>query len=562
MAANLRFLRGTYANLQNQAIADGSIYITTDEPGLYVDYKAPNESEVKRHRVGDYRIFANLDALKAHYGSSKPSTTCLYYLSEQNILACYDGTNFKQINSQKTLDDLLGGFTSLGRVGTNGEIEIVHSIASDGGDSHSAQFSLESLDTDSLKITNDGTKVKFRAKDTTSSATLGTSGNKITLTSATTGTDAAGAAVNDSSSTSVSFAGEGLTVTTTTAGADATITIENKDTLTSTVQNGKLVVTLNRNGETSNTSSASFEPKVLYGKGSQSTAALGASSQFELDVYTSGQVDQLLNQKLTAVNAMVFRGNVGSQDDLPKLSDNPRIGDTYIVSQAAAFDAVVNGGTTPTSVSAMPGDLLIARGTESAGSATAEGYITSNLQWIYVPSADDTITLTAVENSGKVVITSQQGAADADTVVQFATDDMLSIAFSNKTATISHKKQATKPAGTKDNAAQDTVDTIAGIVTGLTFDDWGHITGYTYRDVEIHNTRVESIQQSIRTHVANMTAGASAAVLTTLTDTDSETMTSAFSVAADANSAIAIKTAAGDAASGPVVTIGMVWTDF
>lgn len=566
MAANLRFLRGTYANLQNQGVVDGSIYITTDEPGLYVDYKAPNETEVKRHRVGDYRIFANLDALKQHYGTNKPSTTCLYYLSESNILACYDGTTFKQINSQKTLDDLLSSFSTLSRVSGDG-VEVLHTIGASGGDSHSASFSMESLNPTGLKITSGANAnpgaVKFRVKETNTTAVLGTANNKLTLTTTTTGTGADGSAINSSDSSSIKFAGDGLTVSTTTAGKNAVVTVKNNDKLVQTVQNGSFVVTLQRNGETDNTSSATFTPKVLYGKGTQATASLNTNSQFELDVYTSGQVDTLLNQKLTAVNAMRFKGSVASQSDLPAIADKVQIGDTYIVSAISTFQAVANGSTSVSAVSAMPGDLLIARGTEAAGSATEEGYITEGLQWIYVPSADDTMTLSAAANGENVIITSQQGAADAQTVIQFASDEMIDIGFSNKTATISHKKQTTKPTGTQDTTEQESTDAIEGIITGIAFDDWGHITGYTYRNVTVHNTYTKSIAQSVKSGApTTMTLGGSSTVLTTLTDSDNQTLSAAMTIAADTNSAVAIKAANGTGTAGPTITIGMVWTDF
>ena len=559
MATNLRFLRGTYTNLTNQPVADGSIYITTDEPGLYVDYQAPNESEVKRHRVGDYRVFANLDALKAHYGTAKPSTSCLYYLSDDNILACYDGTNFKQINSQKDLSQLLKTFTSAAKV-TGDVIEIGHTITSAKGDSKTATFSVESLDTDALKITNEGTKLKFRAKDTDTVAALNTASNKITLTNTISGTSAAGTAINQASTSSVSFAGNGVSVTTTTAGKDSVITIENKDTLDAAVNaQGQFVITLNRNGASNNSDSAALTPQVQYGKGTTQIAKANTSGLFALDVYTSGQVDALISDRLAAANAMVFRGSVASQDGLPTVADGPHIGDTYIVSEIATFTAVKAGAAAPSAISAMPGDLLIAQGTEGAA-----GTITGDLKWIYVPAADDTVTLKAQSNGNKVLITSKQGVADEKNVIQFATDDMLELSFSDVTATISHKKQATKPKGTKDNTAQGTEDIITGIVTGLSYDDWGHITGYTYRDVTVHNTRIESAAMQIKsgTSVTNLTAGAQTTVGLVLTDTDNDAISAAMSLKAADNTAIAIKTAAGTADSGPVVTIGMVWAEF
>ena len=586
MATNLRFLRGTYANLLNQPKVDGSIYITTDEPGLYVDYG--ND----RLRIGDYRIFKNLTELQNHYTTTKPSTTCLYYLSDDNILACYDGTSFKQINSQKTLFDLLKSFSAT--VGTkDGKVQVVHSIGDGTTDTKSSQFFVTSNNTNALTVDVSGTDtVALKVKNTDTVAKVNTANNKVTLTSTISGTDVNGAAVNTPTTSSVEFVGSGVDVATTTTGENAKITITNNDSLSSQVQkvsnNAKFITTLARNGDTNNTSSVSFTPIITYGNETKSAAVVDVDATdktkvtFDLDVYTKSQIDLLINKKLTAVDAMRFKGKISAQSDLPALADNPRNGDTYIVSTSSSGVSLVvslDGGTTTQTVTAQSGDLLIALGDENQGTASGEGYITANLRWIYVPSADDSMSLTmsAVGSDG-VRLQSQQGAAEASTVFQLLSDDILTIAWdggaTKKAATFSHNKQFTDSTalttaqdGTKVEVEQAKDSTITHLVTGLTFDAWGHVTGYTWRDVEVHNTRVTGVAHALKSGTVisaynKGTTDASTTVITTLStnDPDNPTLSAQFTLVADKDSAVAIKSA--NTSGNPTVTIGMVWVDF
>ena len=592
MAANLRFLRGTYANLLNQPKVDGNIYITTDEPGLYVDYGT------NRLRIGDYRIFPSLDALKAHYRDAgvSPSTTCLYYLTNDNILACYDGTNFKQINSQKSLMDLIHSFSATVTT-ANDKVTVAHTISADATNTNtkSSAFTIESGNKNALKVSGSNGAITVTAKDTSTVAKINTSAdNKVTLTSTLSGKDANGADITPVKTTSsVEFVGTGITVSST-EGETGKITITNNDKLSAQAQmsgnNAKLITTLRRNDDSNNTSSVSFTPIITYGNSAKSaaTVAIDATDKtkvtFDLDVYSKTQIDTLINKKLTAVNAMRFVNKVSSEDDLPELADKVRVGDTYIVSAGnagASFTVSLDGSTTTQVITAQSGDLLIAAGKENEGTATSEGYITENLVWVYVPSADDTMTLTmsAVGSDG-VLLQSQQGAAEASTVFQLLSDDILSIAWdgasNKKSATFSHVKKfadssalTTAQTGSEDTSAADqTLDgTVQHLVTGLTFDAWGHVTGYTWRDVTINNFRITEIQNSIQagtviSDYAKGDADASTSIVTTLStnDTTNPTMSSKFTIKADKNSAIAIKS--DNTAKNPSVTIGMVWVDF
>lgn len=87
--AKVAFKKGSLANLPT-AMAEGTFYITTDERALYLDVDGST-----RVRIGDFQEFPTLTALQAN---TNPSTTALYYVTDLNCLAKWDGTKYIQIN--------------------------------------------------------------------------------------------------------------------------------------------------------------------------------------------------------------------------------------------------------------------------------------------------------------------------------------------------------------------------------------------------------------------------------------------------------------------------------
>ena len=96
MADMIKFFKGLEASLPT-AGANGALYITTDEGAIYLG------TGTGMKRLGDFVQVANVESLpeKAH-------ESCLYYCVAENILAKWNGTEWKQINKQKTLDELGG----------------------------------------------------------------------------------------------------------------------------------------------------------------------------------------------------------------------------------------------------------------------------------------------------------------------------------------------------------------------------------------------------------------------------------------------------------------------
>lgn len=98
MAENMiKFLRGNVASLPQTATA-GAVYFTKDE-GLYLGLE-----DGTYHRYGDFIIVNDVASLPAEGAHA----TCMYYCTAENILAKWSGTEWTQINKQKTLAELGG----------------------------------------------------------------------------------------------------------------------------------------------------------------------------------------------------------------------------------------------------------------------------------------------------------------------------------------------------------------------------------------------------------------------------------------------------------------------
>ena len=98
--ALLKFLKGSYSNLNNTAINEGQILICNDTAEMFIDVAAD-----KRIKIGDFTVVANITALEALDATAVP-TSRLYYVEEGNILARSNGTQWIQVNKQPSTEEL------------------------------------------------------------------------------------------------------------------------------------------------------------------------------------------------------------------------------------------------------------------------------------------------------------------------------------------------------------------------------------------------------------------------------------------------------------------------
>lgn len=169
--ANVLFKKGLLKNLPTGKVA-GTIYVTTDERAMYLDV-----DENTRIRLGDFNEIPNLNALPdvSHTGGA-PNPTGLYYSVAENVLARYDSKNSKwaQINPDNwfELKDFTQTLTSNTANGTTtvqvvSKIEQVNENDQSGG-RHGSQYNsiLKFKDDGSVTISTEGTDtIKISATD-------------------------------------------------------------------------------------------------------------------------------------------------------------------------------------------------------------------------------------------------------------------------------------------------------------------------------------------------------------------------------------------------------------
>lgn len=87
--AMVSFKKGLLSALPTTHSA-GTFYVTTDERAIYLDV-----TDSARIRLGDFQEFASVAALEAN---QNPSESALYYVTDINCLAKWDGSKYVQIN--------------------------------------------------------------------------------------------------------------------------------------------------------------------------------------------------------------------------------------------------------------------------------------------------------------------------------------------------------------------------------------------------------------------------------------------------------------------------------
>lgn len=118
----LRFRKGTHANLVNQDIVAGTVYVTTDEKAMYVDISA-----TERIRLGQIVNFATLTEFQNFLNTTIPpySEEAFYYVEDKNALLKWvssDNTTsvggvetkgtWKQINSTSAVTEAINGVSN------------------------------------------------------------------------------------------------------------------------------------------------------------------------------------------------------------------------------------------------------------------------------------------------------------------------------------------------------------------------------------------------------------------------------------------------------------------
>ena len=319
----------------------------------------------------------------------------------------------------------------------------------------------------------------------------------LTISNTKTGTDSSGNTVNTAgSSSSIGLKGSGIAL----SESNGILTLSNTGGVKSVANafdaNGQFTTTITLLTDATKTSSA-ITPTIRYGYGTTSDSTF-ANGVAVLNVYTKAQVDDKLATELRAVNAMTFKGAVGSSGQLDLPTTNVQNGDTYKVAAAGAYG---NGDF----LNCRIGDMFIATGAEGN-----DGYIpTADIVWTYIPSGNDDVqayTLRYNTSNSKIELINSNNTA-VSSIEASGTDIVLG--GSSTAMTIAHNSVTrTDTTGTavSQTSGSGSATTFTA-VTAITTSSTGHVTGVETTQIsiadEFNKLKSMAITSSIEANTGN-----------------------------------------------------------
>lgn len=262
---------------------------------------------------------------------------------------------------------------------------------------------------------------------------------------------------------------DGVTTKTITMPAKPTYTIES----VSADNTGKIAVELSDGNNTVSTTSGQDLYYTINGTAVYNQGNLGS-------FYTKSEIDTMM----TGLDALTYKGTLGTNGTIESLPTTAACGDTYKVSTSGTYAGY------PCKV----GDLIIATGaeyqdTDSTATATYVnptaqdhdtkiGTIVSPINWTVVANGDDTDTQYELSVANNVISLSDNIAGSNPDTVTFAVPEggRLSVSTSGSTITYSHTT-ATVTGGTTANLGNQnlTYGNTVSVVNGIKVDNCGHI---------------------------------------------------------------------------------------
>ena len=474
--ASVFFKRGVKSGLASAPLQNGAIYVTVDERAMYIDTEVGGT--LQRIRLGDFREYSSFSQISA-LTPTNLDRTALYYASAENILCKWNGTTWTQINAQPTLDQLAYDvYNSITTVTGGVNLKTAFRNPDDYTDLIAGNVKFTSSDTTKLAISGVDTSNGVPSIVLTPEAivyglgiSISTSNNltNVTFNHTKTGTDASGQTVNTSTPTTLAIEGIGVTV----YESNGHLVISNDGGInavdTSFDANGQFIVDVTLSGG-SVESSDPITPTIQYGDTTQT--AVFASGVAVLNVYTKTEVDNAIQSRLRAANAMVFKGAVGTGNTLTLPTTNVSVGDTYKVAAAGTYNNQLS----------KIGDMFIATGTED----TDTGYITGTITWVYIPSGNDDaggdFSLTYDSTNGSILLVDANGLQTGEILA--GTD--ITFSDSNLTPVINHSTVTrTNTTGAAKNQVSGRGALTFNVVTGITTSNTGHVTGVETSSVSI-----------------------------------------------------------------------------
>lgn len=530
-AMNTLLGQGTSANA-----AHGTFYLTSDTHRLYIGNSDGSISPVNQGVITVANVAA-LTGVTAEAGE-------FYYASSENVLCTYSGGQWVQINTVNTISS----FTASGAA-SNGVTTITHTIGESTGGSTPASFSITGAG--GAKVTSSGTAITV-------------TGDVASLAAASDTTDANGKTAKvtlshtDSSQTA--------SVVKIVAGNDMSMSVAN-GTITLTPTNTKLASMTGSNvaaggfkfavADTAGTTvQDTIDPIITYGKTGATSSVHFLNGTATLNVYTKDQVDTEITNAIKNFNAMEYKGTVdptvthGQTGGLP--TANVHNGDTYVTT--AAYSETISG----TTYTYPAGSLVIAQGTETDGVIPA-----ANITWKFVDSSGQDTTYTVTNTTHGITIGASTGGTIGGIVLAAGSSNAITLtdgtSSSSRKVTIEHADiTRTNTTGTAWANSVNTTNSTVNVITGVTTNAQGHVTGVETTTLTIKDTNGDlvGVTATVSTATSNGTTTATITPKFRFDKSNGSQGTaqgSAFGIASDTLTI---------SASGTVASINLTWGSF
>lgn len=179
---------------------------------------------------------------------------------------------------------------------------------------------------------------------------------------------------------------------------------------------------------------------------------------------TSAIKSLIENNFTSIVDAMTFKGAIANTAELEEKT--PAKGDVYIVK-----GVIDKSDANKLEEDVSSGDIIIANGTET------DGVITSDLEWIVVPGFEVDTTYSLLTNTNTIQLKDNSGN-DAGTIT-LMNDDVVVLTTAEENNTYAIKAEHAKITKNDTTGTANSLDYNEefSAITGVTYDDYGHVSG-------------------------------------------------------------------------------------
>lgn len=577
--AFLGFKVGTQANIDTMLAAGananaqhGCFYLTKDSHRLYIGNEDTSLSPINEGiQTLTWSELTQLASTMTTEDAKKAATGRFYYVSDNDkkILAVYNGQQFVQINENtNTFVD-----THSMSVSASGDTATVtDSLVMNTGGHKDASFTVTGAN--GITVTGTGTALTLTGDTyTLSSADVASTGTgaKIKLDSTNTNNDSE-VTLTAGNNVTITGSASGITIASDNAKLNS-VAITELGSSTSPTVGFKVEVS-----DTSGVSKAdTVDPVISWYTDPDASASTTNSAHFSsgvatLDVYSRAAVDS----KLQAINAMTYRGTVGSTGTAATSITYDSSNDVAVIMNGSTAVPVSIGDTflmltdgTYNGTDYKAGSLLIVRAkgnaTEVNGVLPADSVAIDVVaeQW----NSDTTYEFLPITggialkgstggNKGSLVVTS------GDAYIDVAEATTGSGSNQTKTLTLTHEN-VSRSDGTGEAVSQANVGSVTiPVITGVTSDAKGHVTGITTTNYTVVDTNSTLSSLTAATTVdANNTVGTIAvtAGMTKGNGNTSNTQSTSFTVS---STSLKIEDADANGGTPAGLAINMVWGSF